>query len=468
MDLRTLTFGQSVAGLLVDGIEATPYTGATLKMEELRGVVVEIPYIDHGDTDQFKHVNEWFETRTPPRNLLLETPEGSIGLYGIRWLGHSSKPGVSLGKLAPSETLLGPCEASLERPLMLDEVRSRIDGLQEWTGLKSVGYVPETDEQGLSQAVTVNVRAVKGEAWTQGEAAMQFESEWRTSRPDETDDGGLNINDGAVLVTRFPNPRPFSEHLAEQRKIVSLLTLLSGQPIHFRHHRVSAESIIERALSGHVLSHPKIQLVSEQTVRDYRQPVPSRGDLQVFLAEFEQIGIDGITRWASRYEQWKRFVLPAVGVLGRKGLFLEDVIVSLSTSVEAAGQIIGKRNGEEVTYHRGRTTTATYVFRCLDVLEIKWGGIAPSTNALARAIANTYNDIKHFDRGELPRADVLHVVGVILRYIARLLALHIVDDSGNLLEGFRKDRALWRVQQVYETYQISFNERGETIRDEHA
>ncbi|XPP25653.1 MAG: TetR/AcrR family transcriptional regulator [Leucobacter sp.] len=162
MALDALHFDQSVSGLLVDGVESTPFTGAILKLENPRGVVVEVPYVVGDSSGQFTHVKEWFEEQTPPKNMILETPDGPIGLYGIRWRGHSMKAGVSLGKLAPRETLLGRCESPLSEPLLLDEVHSRIDGLREWTGMNSIDFLPETDDHGLSIGLTVNVRSLEG------------------------------------------------------------------------------------------------------------------------------------------------------------------------------------------------------------------------------------------------------------------------------------------------------------------
>lgn len=459
-----LTLGRSFAGLLVDGVDSTPWTGATLKFEAPHGVVVEVPYVHRGDSDQFAHVDGWFETQSPPQNLFLETPEGIVGLYGIRWRGHVVGSGASLGKLAPRETLLGRCEAPLGDPLVVSEVHSRIDGLREWTQMKSIEFTPETDEQGLANGLTVNVRSLEGEAWGQGDATVQFRSDWRTSRPDDTVEAGLNIADGTVLVTKFTTPRPFTDHLVEQRKVVNLLTLVSGQPVHFRQHKVSAESIVSRSVGGTILSNPRVQLISADTVRDYGQPTLSKDDLNRFLAHLPEVGTAGMMRWAEQHDRWKRFILPAVGVLRRKGAYSEDVIISMSMSMEAAGQIIGERDGEEATHNRSRPTTATYVYRCLHLLGVKWGDVVANDIALARAIAKAYNDIKHFDRGEFPEPDVSHLISVIARYIVRLLALHLVDGTGALLVPFREEQALWRVQRYHEAYGLSFAEDGTAKR----
>lgn len=459
-----LKFGESVAGLLVDGVDGTPYTGATLRLERERGVIVEVPYIHYDETGQFTHVDEWFQTQTPPQNLILTTPSGWVGLYGIRWHGTSVRAGVSLGKLRPSETLLGRYEGPLDEPFRVREARSEIDGLREWTRFYGIDSEPETDENGLTQGLVVRVRSGGETTWQQGEATMKLVTQWRTDHPEEDPHGGLNIAESVVLTSSFPTSRPFTDHLAEQRKVVSLVTLLAGRPVHFRRHQVADEMIVMRSMGNTILSRPREDLISRHTVREFEQPRPKRDDFDELLARLPEIGEAGLSTWAERYEAWRRFILPAVGVLGRQGAFAEDIIISTSMSIEAAGQIIGVREGEEPTYKRdGGTTTATNVYRCLHLLDVKWGEIAPDHISLARAVANTYNDIKHFDRGEFPDAPVSLLISIITRMIVRLLALHILDDSGALLTEHREERAMWRVQQWSETYRLTFNERGKPV-----
>ena len=76
---------------------------------------------------------------------------------------------------------------------------------------------------------------------------------------------------------------------------------------------------------------------------------------------------------------------------------------------------------------------------------------------------NTYNDIKHFDRGEFPDAPVSHLISIITRMIVRLLALHIIDGSGTLLKDHREDGAMWKIQQWSDLYHLTFNERGKAV-----
>lgn len=464
MDIGSISAGDSIAGLLVDGVDSTPYTGATLNIELERGVVVEIPYIEQDPSGQFDHVSHWFTTQSPPKNMYLLTPDGNIGLFGNRWNGHTTRDSISLGKVMPAETVLGPCEAPLSKPLVLNEVCSQIDGLQSWTRLRSLNSVPITNMDNLVQTLDVRVSATKSDSWRQGEATLYFQSNWQTADSSKGFEGGLNINDETMLVSSFLDERPFIDHLTEQRRVVSLLTLLSGGPIHFRGHQVSAQSIVLRLLNGEIYQRsPRVPLISIHTVRELVLPKPSKSDLNWMLSDFESIGVSGLELWAAAFDKWKKFILPSAGLLGRKRPYMEDVITTLSFSVEAAGQIIGIRPEEDNTYFRGRPTTSTFVFRCFDVLNVDWGELAPDLFALARAVSNVYNGIKHFNSGDFPDPEVQRVVSVVLRYTVRLLALYIIDQSDELMTGYRKKRALLRAHNIFEQSEVRFDDRGNPV-----
>lgn len=72
------------------------------------------------------------------------------------------------------------------------------------------------------------------------------------------------------------------------------------------------------------------------------------------IADLHQISAEGFETWANNYEAWKRFTLPSASILGRDGAFLEDLIISTSMSMEAAGGIIGERPGKKVAWGKAR------------------------------------------------------------------------------------------------------------------
>ncbi|MGY4544373.1 hypothetical protein ACVWY0_004317 [Arthrobacter sp. UYNi723] len=463
MAVEKLPFGTSLAGLLVDGVTETPYVGSTLRMEEPSGAVIEVPYIQQDATGQFEPVQAWFSTRTPPENMLLKTAEGDVSLFEVQWLGHSAKSGrgVSLGKLRPTEIVLARRETDLSTPLLVSEVRSHIDGLKEWSGFTAINHDSKTDDNGLVKKLVVEVASLASVKWSQGDATMTLQTDWRTANPETPDDPSLGIYEWVVLDSKFAEPAQFSDHLVEQRKVVHLLVLVFDGAIHFRKHRVRDGTFAVR-YGNKLIHHPFVELISRRTVREYAEKRPTKADLQQPLVYLGQLGSDGLTRWAEEYETWKRFILPTVGVLGRGGVFVEDLVVSLSMSLEAGGHLIGVREGEKVTYTKGgKPTTATYVYRCLHSLEVDWGDRIESIVGLARAAANTYNSIKHFDRGEFPDNDKTHLISIVLRQVVRLMVLDILDPSGALLKNFREEESLWRIHENFRNYELRILDDGQ-------
>ena len=157
-----LEMGDSISGLLADGVEGTPWVGATIKMDRRRGLVVEVPYLQGVDGGQFDHVRHWFESRKAPTNMELLTPEGTVGLFGIVWLGYRAPFGAwkaSVGKLQPSVAVLESREGRFEDPLVIDEVYSWIDGMNVWSGLSAVSIEPLVDEKNIANELTLKVKS---------------------------------------------------------------------------------------------------------------------------------------------------------------------------------------------------------------------------------------------------------------------------------------------------------------------
>jgi hypothetical protein len=182
-----------------------------------------------------------------------------------------------------------------------------------------------------------------------------------------------------------------------------------------------------------------------------------------------QIGAEGLATWSDNYETWQRFILPSVSVLGRTGRFIEDVVVSTSMSMEAAGGILGERSGEGPTYsQRGHKTTATYVYRCLDAIDVLWPERIRDRIGLARAIANNYNDVKHYDRGDFPDHDESYIVSEVNQLIVRLLAIHVTGRGEELLAPYREGNGLYEIAQIVDFYRLRVDGDGHWLRDTEA
>lgn len=472
MGMRRLEFDDSLSGLLIDGVADTPYVGAAFQLARDKGVTVEVPYLSSPDTAQFGHVQAWFNDQSPPTNMVLLTQEGTISLFDIAWSGHSENWGgrrASIGSVRPSLAVLGDRDGALADPLVMSEMHSRLDGLNEWSRLSAVSSDNETDGEGRIQSVTMLLHRDDGITWQQGDATMTIRAGWFHSPEQDGYGRKTTVDDNVHIESTFSSgPTPFWEHFVEQRKVANLMVFLFGRPLSFREHKLRDDLFASRMNGGRIYAHPLTEIISRHTYRERRTEVPSKKDLGRPIAHMAQIGAEGLVTWSENYETWERFILPSVSVLGRMGRFIEDVVISTSMSIEAAGGILGERAGERVTWSRGRTprpTTATHVYRCLDALDVRWPERIRDRVGLSRAIANNYNDVKHYDRGEFPDHDESYVVSEVNQMIVRLLAIHITGRGEELLSSYREGNNLFEIKQVLDGYGLRVDETGDWHRD---
>jgi hypothetical protein len=255
-----------------------------------------------------------------------------------------------------------------------------------------------------------------------------------------------------VLDSEFLNgPRPFFDPLWKIRVSQTCWSLSIRGQFRSANTRFGDQRFVARLNGERIHNASYVELISQSSVRDRKQllsATSASGGPLVFVA---QLGTVGPENWSANYDKWERFILPAAAALARRGTYLEDIIVSKSLALEAADQLIGNRDGESETYDRGRPTTATWTFRCLQVLAVALGDYVASTIGLARAIASTYNDVKHFGRGGFPSLEEADLVAAVNRLVVRLLALHMTGKGDELLKPYRDDQTeLWRSRQRFE------------------
>lgn len=375
-------------------------------------------------------------------------------LYGCRWAGHSAAAGsrIGSGRIAPQETLLFERDGTLSDRLTVKTCRSRMDGLNRWSRLSAVESESRRDQDGRSTGVDITVESPEPVEWAQGEARMRIRTTWTSSETSDGYERSHVVADNVVIESEWAEARPFFDHLVELRKVAHLLVFVFGTALSIREHRVQDESIPARLMGGEVYDHPFIELISARTVRERTQPIPTEEKLGQPLLVLQEIGAEGLTRWAEGYDQWDRFILPAVAVIGRRQRFTEDVVMSTSMALEAAGQLIGPRPDEDATYDRGRgrPTMATYVYRCLELLGVQWGDYIHSQVGLARAISNNYKRVKHADNGAFPDHVETYLVSTVNELVVRLLAAYLTGSAGELLARYRAGSELWTVQQQFE------------------
>jgi hypothetical protein len=442
-----LELGAVVPALFVDGVEATPWVVGTLTLTDT-GVRVALPYVTQ--VGQFETVSEWIDGETPPSNLLVESKDLRMSLFGLRYHGHSHSlgTGTALGLIDVEEAVMEPRDGNLQDPLLIEKVKSEIDGLIEWSRLSSVSYTYSSTGQGmdLRNTITYTVKSADGLSWTQGDATLTISTSWQGNN-----EQGIRVDDRGVLTSKFREPRPFRDHLAEQRKFVAFLSVIFGAPISFRNHQIQDSRFTSQSIDGTVHGYPYVELISRQTVREYATEKPSKADLRFPLIHMPSLSSETLTKWGENYDSWARFLLPVVGVLRVRNLVVENVAINAAMSLEAFGKgIVTSAEGEEETYRYDRPTTATYIYRGIKALGLNWDSIAASDVGLARAIAKNYNSIKHPGNQDFPDAFHTSTLAQISMGVVRLNALKLVASeeeysNADVSEAFRQPMELFKL-----------------------
>lgn len=441
MASKKLTMGDSLTGLLLDGVSDTPFVAGLLTYGPKHGVQMEVPFVSER-SEQFATVSQWAKNMEPPSNLLFISDRQNITLYGCRVVSARETfggNGLSTVTITPREVVLKDRDGDYSDDLKVAELRSQIDGLSEWTNFRVTQIKADRNSEGLTKKLTVEVESKDPVIWKVGEVTFSLQSTWETVRNDLR----LEVREGVNLHTSFDEPRSCSEHLAEQRKFVSLLALMYGTAISFRHHDVRDSRFnTPKNIEGELYT-PFYELVSKETVSDYEREKNSKMFART-LCNLQMVGQPGLERWFNSYDEWERVIQPVAGTLQRPQSYVEDHVVNACIGLEAAGHILGSAAGEESTYRRGRLILATYIYRCLSTVEIGWDGIATSRIAMAKGMAKIYNDTKHYDRFDYPPGEHSYVVGKIALLTARLLSLRLfeteIDMSNNteVTESFRQ------------------------------
>jgi len=463
--LTTIEEREPLLGLLVDGVEDSPYLGGLLTLDPVRGVRVRFPFIEHDPMGQFQPTDKWLRSRRASPGMTFHSDRGSVSLFRCsiaQTARHWGGGRTASATISAREAVVGVRRGSLDDPLLVRSLRSYADGLSEWTGFRASDSEPTLNEHGRVRSITATVETVEEFSWTQGDARMTLTTHWagQSGRP------GIHVDEWVTLTSDFGESRSVEDHLAKHRKVRSLLVLIFGRGLYFRKHEVKDEAFAPESPAD---GEPQLSLldwqhlVARSTVREHSSPTPDsnllRRDGLVGLSDVEASGLE---RWAQLPDQWKRVIDPTVGLLMRERPTVEDVVISTNLSLEAAGHLLPPAPNEEETYaSKTRPTTATWVLRCLARTGMNFSAFADSTVGLARAVANNYNGIKHFDRGELPDLVWTWLIGQVSLLTVRVVALRELETDSALLSDFAASELARDLGGDFEREQLRIGKDGQ-------
>lgn len=449
-----LEAGSQRTGLLIDGLEETPYVVATLSHELPGRIRATVPFLRDG-SPQFASAQDWFDLSGGrlPVNLLFEDERGAVSLYGTTTHFASIGTRMSVGKFAAENIVFAKSATSLEEELKVQAFRSKIDGLTDWLGGRAILVESQSDIEGRLTRIDVSAQSPDDIEWMQGEARMTLAVHWNWSGQRE-----LKIEEYALLHSEFVGRKGTpQEHLKQHRVVRALLTILSGQAVYYREHWVKDEQFPLRMLSGRVADIPWQKAYHEHTLEEHHKVAPPNQRTSPFMARFDQIGTTGLESWAGIYAHWRRPIDVLVALLERQGGFIEERVLSASMAIESAGHLIGPIDGEP-TYTGRNVPFANQVFRCLRAVDFDATAIAASHNDLAAAAANVYRRIKHPEH-EMPDSLYSWLMSQVLTLVARLTIVKQVTAVEDLGEAFMNS-ASRALAEVFENNGLFIGARG--------
>jgi hypothetical protein len=417
LDKNNLIVGAHRSGLLIDGVDDTPFVAASLSHEAAGEIQCTIPFIR--ESGQFITAAAWFDLSNGalPTNLAFEDEKGPISLYGVRTRFASIGGGVSLGRFEPTNVIFARTDGSLDEELKVSAYRSQVDGLTEWVGATAVSFKQTTDPDGRLTGVDASVQSPEDIRWTQGEVQMTLSVHWNwTTQPD------LSISEYVLLHSEFPDRRETPEaHLAQHRVVRSLLTVLSGEAVHYREHWVKDEQFPLKVLSGDIVDVPWQKAMNSYTLKEHYEPAPERSRHRELDLSFDELGPSGLQSWSAVYAGWRRPVDILVGLIGKPAGFIEDRVLSASMAIEACGYLLGPAEGEPKFTGR-HVPFANQVFRCLQAVNFDCAGIGRSNLDIAAAAAHIFRRIKHPEH-DMPEFIESWLGSQVLVFIARLVLI---------------------------------------------
>lgn len=281
----------------------------------------------------------------------------------------------------------------------VNAVRSRIEGLEQWMPISSVGHERLHDDDGIATDRITLLRQKEVRFSRRLNGALR--PEYRFAVSDEP--GRSLIEDSVSVQTMVKVPVALYEHLDVHRSISELLTVAGWRKCGIWGLEVQRADDPVRALARNVLG-PRWAPVATHEIES-----PSGGQAaNRFLFEFDDLGGRGLGRWATLRSRFRRGIAGMISSVIRPGASLDTVFSDAGSAMESIGFGIalerGESAGQRIRTHLRRITSEVNVVVGFD------------TEDWVLRFADQYRAVKHPDR---PDPDTLELLNSLRK--ARLL-----------------------------------------------
>ena len=255
------------------------------------------------------------------------------------------------------------------------------------------------------------------------------------------------------LQTSTSRGATLNDHLNAQRPIRALLVLLHGQKVAWRSHQVQDDEFPTWMMSGKAETPQFVEAQVDATVEQHRSPKPASGALRFPAAYLADLGTRGLRKWCKLYadEDLQRAVDPAVEVIDGATRFVEPQLMMLAISLDRFGYF---HHGDQ-----GRRGMWQNILRCLNEADLDWPEVG-GREAIAKAIANINNDLKHPDRPTHPRFVEIWCMNQLATVIARAQILSLVGVKASVRDAFRRSSDVREAGEAFRRNKVAIDGDG--------
>lgn len=341
MGNNTLVEGYPRIGWMVDGDPTTPEIAVMLERTD-EAIQLTIP--TKGMFERDDPYGRWFSSSvkygddpdrtrfryTPPSSLLFNDHRGHVSLVGCRQAAASFGSNGGFGRVVADYAVLGGRSwANFER---VNGVRTEIPGLAEWTGISSRRTEVTSDKANRTVEYTITMRSPAAQRLARSKN-LTLRPSWRSSAPAP---GTIATHDVIQIETTAKKPQAWDGLLAPHRAVQDLLSLSAWRQFGFSQIEIGVAEQPSRHETPATTGDNKIMVWSEVVTHRLRLADTAPEGIR-FLFDLADIGAPGVQRWLRLRSKHERALLPLIGIIDERGLFVETRVSQTGIAIEALG-----------------------------------------------------------------------------------------------------------------------------------
>lgn len=393
-------------GFIFDGIDESPHVAVQLT-RTATGITMSLPWLD----DYNEMHERWFMQGATwgddpdgtkfqyqvPTSIVFVDPSGPIALVGCRAAGYNSNMvfGVGVGRASVQFAVLGARDAAAYDSI--NGLRSELEGLGTWVGLRSLSQERELDEQGKLSVATMRLDSPQPIVISHS-PRLEIRPAYRYGpgeHPDET-----VIKERMLVQTSSRKPDDWWKHLDHHFALRDLVRLASWRRLNFLSHEAMRNDDPMRTLDGR--SHGR-EWRTVATSLTGQVSEPSKLNHFDFTFHYGDVSKAGITRWLEFHRNEPRIVQPIMKLLDLEGASLETHLAQMGIGLEALGYWTALKTGVPKRVAKEEALEARLT-RIVNDLRID---LPLNAAEYASTIATAYNSVKHANRN-LPPSKTLY------------------------------------------------------------